>query len=69
MFRRRDNSSSRMMGYGEGMDKLEYVDALEKELRKIEVFHRELPLAVQLVRRGNHDFLCLLFLLFDFYDC
>lgn len=31
----------------------EYVDALEKERRKIEVFQRELPLCMQLVAHGN----------------
>lgn len=60
-----------MMGYGEGMDKLkEYVDALEKELRKIEVFHRELPLSVQLVRRGKYNvILAFLGFSFDLCDC
>lgn len=42
------------MGHEESVCKLkEFVDALEKECRKIEVFQRELPLCVQLVTRGN----------------
>lgn len=46
--------SSATMGHEESVCRLkEYVDALEKECRKIEVFQRELPLCMQLVTRGN----------------
>lgn len=30
----------------------QYMDALEEERRKIQVFHRELPLSMQLVTQG-----------------
>lgn len=33
---------------------MEYIEALEEERRKMEVFHRELPLCVQLVTQGMH---------------
>lgn len=70
VWKTRYNSSSKMMGYGDCMDKLkEYVDALEKELRKIEVFHRELPLAVRLVRHGNHNLLVFMAFSLDSCDC
>ena len=38
------------------MDYRDYVEALEEERRKIQVFHRELPLSLHLVTQGN-DFI------------
>ena len=42
-----------MMKYNEKREKCcEYIEALEEERRKINVFQRELPLCLELVTRG-----------------
>lgn len=44
-----------MMDYAEKMRRChEYVEALEEEKRKIQVFQRELPLCLELVTQGMH---------------
>ena len=37
-----------------GLGFREYVEALEEERRKIQVFQRELPLCLELVNQGTH---------------
>jgi hypothetical protein len=46
-----------------GLGFREYVDALEKERTKIQVFERELPLCLELVTQGIYRLLLLLLLL------
>lgn len=49
-----------------GMGFREYVEALEEEQRKIQVFQRELPLCLELVTQGSHPLRFLAFFLFLF---
>lgn len=41
----------------------EYVEALEEERRKIQVFQRELPLCLELVNQGTLIYLFFIFIL------
>jgi hypothetical protein len=44
------------MDYAKKMQKChEYVEALEEEQKKIQVFQRELPLCLELVTQGNNN--------------
>lgn len=43
-----------MMDFRDNMEKCqEYINGLEEEKRKIQVFQRELPLCLDLVTQGN----------------
>lgn len=61
------------MDYTEKMRRiLEYVEALEEEKRKIQVFQRELPLCLELVTQGIHlyfKFIFLCFFIFFVFVC
>ena len=46
-----------MMDFRDNVQKCqEYIQALEEERHKIQVFQRELPLCLQLVTQGNQGF-------------